>query len=290
MDAIAREDAFAIALATRDFMQKGRVWIREPRLEGRPRRLLHLLAQMIDHLGMERVLANEFKWDSGTTPEPDDGIIYKHPEDMTDETAARTGVRPDHKVLLHARLRSRDLFRGRGWWGPMSGEFFDLAEETLELTARHLQPYHDELRRICPTLMGFERNPEECVVRVMWYLDFRRDEPAHAHKIGNGGRPQVGKTHTDRAVETVPLDETHPGYTEYEDGSGNSPGTVLRPLTGAKRWFAGKLLQEETGGQIPASWHGATHLNPEDGRRGVVIYFGHFQRLSRSAVLQTAAK
>lgn len=211
---------------------------------------------VLANIPIEDIIAGKYTFHHPDTPEPDDGIIYKHPDQKDDAWTLRYGQLQDHKLFMQWRLRTEDMFRERGLYQEVFAAFFLVMEEIRWRLDRVITQMLAELHEEWPTLGASGHKHEATVTRVMCYRGARTD-----------GSGLAGKTHTDRNDVTIHLYDSTPGLLVE---TADSQFELVETRPGEALAFLSDRFAKLSG--IPALRHGAK----DAGARMVIVMFAHF--------------
>ena len=235
------------------------VWVPMPELgDLLPEAAQQFKSCVLGNIPIEDIMTGKYELtgpDDLEAGDPDDGIIAKYPG-KNDPSRKRHGVPPDSKVYMQYRLRTRAMLRTANLYQQVFDPFFDLMAKLRSLLDLRIEDMLDQLGRQCQELGRLQHNRERSVIRVMTYLEPRRDDSGLA-----------GKYHTDRNDITLHLYDSVPGLMLKRTAS-ELELVPTRP--GFSLAFVSDRLASLTG--IPAVLHGAR----DNGKRQVIVMFVHF--------------
>lgn len=242
------------------FLAERRVWVAIPEIAG----LLSEAAErfqkdVLANIPIEDIIAGKYTWHHPDTPEPDDGIIYKHPNQTGDVWTLVHGVLQDHKLFLQWRLRTEDMFRERGLYQEVFNDFFRVMEEIRWRVDRVIIDILAALHEEWPHLGALGHKEHATVTRVMAYLGERND-----------GSGLAGKIHTDKNDVTIHLYDSKPGLLVQAVDGRPDLFDLVETRPGEALAFVSDRFARLSG--IPAVRHSAK----ENGRRTVIVMFVHF--------------
>ena len=194
------------------------------------------------------------------TEDPDDGIFVKD-ESVPDRYPTTHGRRPDNKLTLQVRRRTRRLFKYRyktepDGFRPETHVFFDLAERIMDLRDAWIEAIITALVKQNPALKGISHRRDLTTLRFMIYRRVSADCPGVA-----------GQYHVDKNDITIHMADSCPGLLVRQD-TGEYRLIPTRP--GWAYIFTSKRFKALCG--LEPLLHGAQ----DNGARAVCVSFVHF--------------